>query len=390
MTTSDLNCGFLPLVDCASLVIAKEIGFAAEENINLVLHREPTWSLIRDKLAFGHLDAALVLSPLPIATSLGIGGVAERLDVLSVASANGNVVGVSKALQVRMERDFEGDFFSTYDIGKSLIKNAKRPLRFGVPFPFSMHKELVLYWLEACGLDTVQGVEMRTIAPSLMSDAIKANEIDAFCVGEPWGSVTIQNTGAHLVLPGSSIWTLAPEKVLAARNKWILENYEAAGGLFRATWRAAKWISDPNNLMAVAEILSRSQYVNVPAAVIDRALTGRIVTDQRGTEVQVPRFLEFFNAQARFPWRSQAIWIANRLSARHGLNPVTARRVARDCFRSDLYREFIAPLGEDTPGASEKIEGMLKTSTPVGSAKGKIVLGPDYFFDGEVFDFDGS
>ena len=140
------------------------------------------------------------------------------------------------------------------------------------------------------------------------------------------------------------------------------------------------------NLVTASEILSRPNYVNVPAGVIDRALTGRLVTEQSGLEAQTPRFLEFFAAQARFPWRSQAIWIADRLALRHGLDRTTAWRIARDCFRADLYREFIEPLGEDTPGASEKVEGLLTSATPVGSAKGRITLGPDHFFDGRTFD----
>jgi len=217
MTARELHCGFLPLVDCASLVIAKEIGFATEENIDLVLHREPNWSLIRP----------------------------------------------------------------------------------------------------------------------MMAKAIENKEIDAFCVGEPWGSITVAQCDAQLVLPGSAIWALAPEKVLATRARWIAENYHKAGGLFRATWRAAKWMSKPDNLMTASEILSRPEYVNVPAQIIDRALTGRIET-------------------------------------------------------ADLYREFIEPLGEDTPGASEKVEGLLTAATPVGSAKGKITLGPDHFFDGRSFDPDAS
>jgi len=102
MTARELHCGFLPLVDCATLVIAKEIGFAAEENIDLVLHREPNWSLIREKLTLGALDAALVLSPMPIAASMGLGGVTERIDVISVASINGNVIGVSQALSAKL------------------------------------------------------------------------------------------------------------------------------------------------------------------------------------------------------------------------------------------------------------------------------------------------
>lgn len=389
MKTRQVNCGFLPLVDCASLVIAKEIGFAAEENIDLILHKEPTWSLIRDKLTFGYLDAAIVLSPMPIAASLRLGGVGQRIDVLSVASVNGNVIGVTGELRDQLKaRGADLDFKSPTELGRALAEVVDKPLKFGVPFPFSMHKELVLYWLKATGFDIEKMLDIRTVPPPVMAEAIKNREIDAFCVGEPWGSVTVDRTEAELILPGSAIWAMAPEKVLAARHAWVEENQFEAGALFRATWRAAKWISNPENLMSASEILSRPAYVDVPASVIDRALTGRIVTDAQGTEERAPRFLEFFNAQARFPWRSQAVWIADRLSERHGLDREASRSIARDCFRADLYRKFISPLGEDTPGASEKVEGLFDRATPVGSAKGEITLGPDYFFDKVMFDPD--
>lgn len=386
MSARELHCGFLPLVDSATVIIAKEIGFAADENIDLVLHKEPNWSLIRDKLAFGALDVALVLSPMPIAASLGLGGVNERIDVLSVGSINGNVIGFSGSLA----KEFAGqpdllDFNSPTALGQALAATG-RTIRFGVPFPFSMHKELILYWLESTGFDVHKRLEIKTIPPPLMADAIESEEVDAFCVGEPWGSVTVGQTDARLVLPGASIWQSAPEKVLAARYRWITDNYSKAGAIFRATLQAARWIADPGNLTTVSEILARPEYLNLSTEIIDRSLTGRLMLDAFGAEAKSSRFVEFYEHQARFPWRSQAIWIADRLSARHGVDRATARRVARDCFRTDLYREFIATLGDDAPGASEKVEGLLFEPTAVGSAKGKIVLGPDAFFDQSEFD----
>jgi len=389
MSALRLNCGFLPLVDCAPLVIAREIGFAAEEGLSLILHKEPTWSSLRDRLIFGQYDAAHMLSPVPVATSMGLGGIPKRLDVLSVLSVNGDVIGVSPELSQRMRGlGTLEDFRSAEAIGRSLIKAHSGVLRIGVPFPFSMHAELLYHWLGALGLEAPGALEVRTVPPPLMADAIAAGEIDAFCVGEPWGSVTAAKAGGVLILPGNAIWAFAPEKVLTVRHDWTETHKDAAHSLLRGVWRAARWLSDPQNAGTASEILARAAYVNVAAEVIEAALQGRIGTDRIGFGYHTERFVEFFDAAATFPWKSQGAWIANRLASRTGLERDGAIETGRACFRTDIYREALEPIGADLPGASEKVEGALGTPTPVSSTLGRMILGPDRFFDGYVFDPD--
>ncbi|HSF92924.1 MAG TPA: ABC transporter substrate-binding protein, partial [Paracoccaceae bacterium] len=121
MTNPVVSCGFVPLVDAAPLIIAKELGFAAQEGINLELHAQPSWSALRDKLAFGAIDAAHMLAPLPIAMSLGLSGYKTRIDVLSVLSMNGNSIGVSNAL---FERIQFSDVNDAEGAGKAVIAAA--------------------------------------------------------------------------------------------------------------------------------------------------------------------------------------------------------------------------------------------------------------------------
>ncbi len=382
-----LECGFIPLVDSAPLVIAREIGFAAEEGLELELHREASWSSVRDKLALGRLKAAHMLAPMPIAMSMGLGGMPMRLDVLSVLSVNGNTIGVSRDLAARMRNEgYINDFASAAEVGRWLIAAAEQPLRVGVPFPFSMHAELLYYWLGTLGLVAPQNLLVRTVPPPLMADAIAAGEIDAFCVGEPWGSMAVEAEVAELILPGQAIWMFAPEKVLAARHDWAEAHPDIVAHLMRAAWRAARWLSEPANRMTASEILARPHYLNVAPEIIERALMGRLVVSPDGTERQCLRFVEFFDCAATFPWRSQAVWIATRLASRIGVDRGEAAKVGRACFRADLYRKNLGPLGADLPGASEKLEGSLKHAMPVASSRGKMALGPDSFFDGQIFD----
>lgn len=382
-----IDIGFVPLLDAAPLVVAREMGFAEEEGLDLGLRAQPSWSAVRDKLALGQLHAAHMLAPLPVAMSMGLGGLPSPVDALMVLSVNGTVVGVSQALSQRMrERGVPNDIMAATAIGRALIEVAPKPLTVGVPFPFSMHAELLYYWLGALGLQAPQEIVVRTVPPPRMASAMEAGEIDAFCVGEPWGSDAVLRGIADIVLPGSAIWRFAPEKVLAVRHDFAESERGLTMRLMRAVWRAGAWLSDPQHHMTASELLAREPYLNISAEVIESGLEGRLVVSAAGELRQVPQFIEFSAGAAQFPWRSQAVWMASRLAARLGLDPSEAARTARVAYRADLYRETFAPLGVDLPGASEKLEGALEDRTAVASSLGRLYLGPDSFFDGRIFD----
>lgn len=382
-----LRVGFIPLLDAATLVIAREIGFAEEEGLDLLLSREPSWSALRDKLAVGHLHAAHMLAPVPVAMSMGLGGLPSPVEALMVLSVNGTVVGVSKALSEKMrDRGILNDIMAATSIGRALIEVAPRPFRIGVPFPFSMHAELLYYWLGALGFQAPQEVIVRTIPPPQMAAAMAAGEIEAFCVGEPWGSDAVLRGAADIVLPGCAIWRFAPEKVLAARQAFAAEEPELAARLMRALWRAGQWLDDPDHRMTASEILARSDYLDIGSEVIERGFEGRLVTSTAGEVRTIDRFVAFSGTEVQFPWRSQAVWMATRLAARFGLDAAEAAATARRAYRPDLFRANLGPIGADLPGASEKVEGALSHQTPVASSRGQLFLGPDTFFDGRAFD----
>ncbi|MCR8546460.1 ABC transporter substrate-binding protein [Salipiger sp. P9] len=387
MIAATLSVGFLPLVDAAPLIVAHEMGFAAEESIAIDLRRAPSWSSVRDMLSFGRVEAAHMLSPVPVAAALGLGGTGTPLSAVSVLSVNGDAIGVSNELAARMRaggHDFA--FNDARAAGAALIAHAARPLRLGVPFPFSMHAELLYYWLSALGMPAPQSVDIRTVPPSLMAEALEAGEIDAFCVGEPWGSMAVENGVGTLLLPGNAIWRFAPEKVLAVRSDWADAEPELMGRLIRAVWRAGRWLAEPGSPMLAAELLSRPEYLDLPSEILDRALTGRLVISAQGEERTVPGFVEFHHNSATFPWRSQAEWIGMQLAARTGLDRTSAARAARAVFRSDIYRQALTPTRAELPAASAKMEGALSEPTAVASVSGRMSLGPDSFFDGRIFE----
>ena len=386
MKTVALPVAYMPLVDAAPLIAAQEMGFAEDEGLRLDLVAAPSWSSVRDMLAFGRVDAAHLLAPVPVAMALGLGGVATPTSAVSVLSVNGDVIGVSRGLEARLrEIGHPFDFADAGAAGTALARVAGGRLTLGVPFPFSMHVELVQVWRAATPLADIR-FEIRTVPPPLMAQALAAGEIDAFCVGEPWGSVSVEGGAGALLLPGTAIWAFAPEKVLAVRTDWAETEPHLLGRLMRAVWRAGRWLAQPDSQTAAAELLARPGWLDLPSEVIDRALSGRLTISAIGEGREVPGFLEFHRGAATFPWRSQARWIARQIAGRSGLDPVAAMDRAAGVFRSDLYRAALGPAGAEMPGASEKLEGALAHPTAVASASGRLILPRDGFFDGRIFD----
>ena len=386
MKTVTLPVAYVPLVDAAPLIIAHEMGFAEAEGIALDLIAAPSWSSVRDMLAFGRVDAAHLLSPVPVAMAMGLGGVRTPLSAVSVLSVNGNVIGVSREIEEALRGVGYGfDFSDPIAAATALAKVCTKPIRVGVPFPFSMHVELLRYWTEHTALGA-DGIEIRTVPPPLMANALAAGDVDAFCVGEPWGSVAVDTGVGALLLPGRSIWQFAPEKVLAVRTDWAETEPNLLGRLMRAAWHAGRWLSRSESRTTAAELLSRKDYLDVSPELIDRALSGNLTVTARGEQRHVPHFVEFHRGAATFPWRSQAKWVAARLAASHGAEDQAAASAGSEVFRSDLHRTHLDATGCDFPGASEKVEGSIRHDTAVASARGRLTLLPDSFFDGRVFD----
>lgn len=382
-----LNCGYVPLVDSAPLIVAQDMRFAADEGIELNLLPQPSWSALRDLLALGHLDAAHMLSPMPAAMSLGLSGPPAQIDALMVLSANGTVVGVSSEMaQAMRAKGWQGGFADPAGTVVPMLAAFDRPLRVGVPFPYSMHRLLFEYWTGAAAIDA-PAPEIITTPPPLMADAVSAGELDVFCVGEPWGSVAVSAGVGELILPGGAIWAQAPEKVLAARRTWVERNDKAVAGLMRAVWRAARWLDQPENRVLAIEILVRSAHLNLPVSAVEHALTGRFATRLGGPPVHVPDFVRFHDRATNFPWRSQAAWIGAQIARITGIDRAHAIEVAQSTMRPDSFRAHLGAVGADMPGASAKIEGALAHATAVASTKGQMILGPDAFFDGKTYDF---
>ncbi|AWC23215.1 Nitrate transport protein NrtA precursor [Aminobacter sp. MSH1] len=391
----EISAGFLPLLDSALLVAAREKGFAAAEGIALTLVRETSWANIRDRLAVGHFQVAHMLAPMPIACNLGLTPLAATTVVPMALGLGGNAVTVSNALWHDMIGHGASADLSPRAAGDALrgvvadrVRAGAAPLRFAVVHPHSGHNYELRYWLAACGIDPDRDIEIVILPPPLMADALGSGSLDGFCAGEPWNTAAVMLGHGRIATVKAKIWRSSPEKVLGADARWAEANSDALAALLRAIHHAAQWCASPANHAELAGIMAAPAYVGRPADWMSPALSGQLRTSA-DSSVEVD---DFFMPQARaatFPWKSHALWFYSQMvrwgQAGHSTENAA---IARDTYRPDLYRAALKPLGAALPGANAKVEGALPTPTPVGSAGASLVLGPDGFFDGGLFDPD--
>ena len=395
MAAHQITAGFLPLLDSSLLLVAYEKGFAAEEDVALTLVRETSWANIRDRMAVGHFNVAHLLAPMPIAYNLGLTPLSTRTIAPMSLGLGGNAVTVSTALWVEMELNGATGDLDALANGTALRRAAaarraagRGPLRFAVVHPHSGHNYELRYWLAGCDIDPDREVEIVIVPPPLMADALAAGRIDGYCVGEPWNTVAVAAGVGHIATVKAAIWKSSPEKVLGVAEAWAQGHPEALGALLWALYRAAMWADSPANRAELAEMLARPEYLGQTAEVMLPALSGRLRAGGAG-DVQIDDFFVPLKKAANFPWISHALWYYTQM-VRWGHVEHTAEneRIARSTYRPDLYRAALKPLGAALPAANAKVEGALTVSTPVGSAGGNLMLGPDGFFDGKIFDPD--
>ncbi len=391
MTTTPFRIGFLPLVDAALPILARELGFAEAEGIALDLVRDMSWATVNDRLLYGHSDAAHLLAPLAIATTLGLGRPATPLSVPFVLGLNGNAITLRPDLAAQVTAVGAPGDVAAIGARLSAVAQAAResgtPLRFGVVHRYSSHNYMLRYWLIGCGIDPDADVAIVTVAPPFAADALAAGEIDGICVGEPWNSVAVDRGVGVIVAVTSQVWLRGVEKVLAMRTARMEEDPDLTHRLLRALYRAGVAFVDPARREEIAAILAGPDYLDGSATLIGHAISDRIVFAQGAAPIDVPDFMFQHREAANFPWVSQAAWLyAQMCIARHATPNPEDYDAAQRVFRPDVYRAALRPLGVPLPGASSKLEGGIAGSLGVGTTQGRLILGADRFFDARSFD----
>jgi ABC-type nitrate/sulfonate/bicarbonate transport system substrate-binding protein len=351
--TGPLSIGFIPLVDAAALIVAVDKGFAAAEGLDVTLVREVSWSNVRDKLNIGLFDAAHLLAPVAIASSLGLGHVKVPIVAPFNLGLNGNAITVSPALHAAIMSEIDGDRFDPMATALALSrvvaarrKSGAEPVTFGMTFPFSTHNYQLRFWMAAGGVDPDEDVRLVVLPPPYMVDSLANGQVDAFCVGAPWNSIAVDRGVGQILHFASDILVRAAEKVLAVRQSWSENNPEVVAALIRSTFRAAEFIEQPQNRAEAARILAQPERIGVDAGVIQRTLDGRLKISPDGTMRESNRYLLVGREGAARPDPVQAAWLYAQMVrwSQASISP-EALGIARAVFRPDLYDAALGRQG---------------------------------------------
>jgi NitT/TauT family transport system ATP-binding protein len=343
--TTPLHIGFIPLVDASALIVAVDKGFAAAEGLDVTLVREVSWSNVRDKLNIGLFDAAHLLAPVAIASSLGLGHVKLPVVAPFNLGINGNAITVSPALHTAIINEIDGDPLDPMATALALArvvaarrKGGAEPLTFGMTFPFSTHNYQLRFWMAAGGVDPDEDVHLVVLPPPYMVDSLANGHVDAFCVGAPWNSVAVDLGVGHILHFVSDILVRAAEKVLAVRQNWSEKNPEVLAALVRAHILATAFIEEPQNRAETARILAQPDRIGVDAEVIRRTLDGRLKISPDGAMRESSRYLLVGREAAARPDPVQAAWLYAQM-VRWGQTTMRsdALKTAMSVFRPDLF-----------------------------------------------------
>ena len=353
----EVKIGFIPLTDCASVVMASVLGIDKKYGVTIVPSKEASWAGVRDKLVNGELDFAHVLYGLVYGVHLGIGGAKKDMAVLMTINNNGQAISLSKKLADRGAVD-----------GPSLARlmaTDKREYTFAQTFPTGTHAMWLYYWMAANGIDPMKDAKTITVPPPQMVANMRVGNMDGFCVGEPWHQRAIMDGIGITAITTQDIWKDHPEKVLGTTAEFTKKYPHTARAVTAAILEAGKWIdSSLANKNKMADTIADKSYVNTSADAINQRILGRY-TNGLGKNWDDPNHMKFYNGGAvNFPYLSDGMWFMTQ-HKRWGLlkEHPDYLKVATEINRIDIYKQAAAatqtPVPKDAMRTSKLFDGVM-------------------------------
>ena len=339
----EVKIGFIPLTDCASVVMASVLGFDQKYGVKIVPCKEASWASVRDNMVNGELDFAHVLYGLVYGLHLGIGGPKKDMAVLMNLNNNGQAITLSKALADKGAVD-----------GASLAQvmaKEKREYTFAGTFPTGTHAMWMHYWLAAAGINPLSGAKLITVPPPQMVANMRVGNMDGFCVGEPWNHRAIMDGIGITANTTQDIWKDHPEKVLGTTGDFASKNPNTCRAVMMAILEASRWIdASLQNKMKMAETVAQKSYINTSVDAINQRILGRY-QDGMGKTWDDANHMKFFNDGAvNFPYLSDGMWFLTQ-HKRWGLlkSHPDYLAVAKQINRIDLYTQAASQLKVNVP-----------------------------------------
>ncbi len=351
-----VKIGFMPLTDCASVVIAGVKNFDKKYGISITPARESSWAGVRDKLMSGDLDASHALYGLVYGVHMGIGSPRKDMAVLMTLSNNGQGITLSNHFKVRGATD-----------GASLarlVHSEAAPYTFAQTFPTGTHAMWLYYWLASHGVHPFKDTKIITVPPPQMVASLRSGDMHGYCVGDPWNARAIEEGIGFTVATSQEIWPDHPEKVLGATREFVERYPNTARAMIMAILEASRYIDTMSHRSEVAQTIARKSYVNADVGSIESRMLGQY---DNGLGLSRPdrNFMKFYGDGAvTFPYLSDAMWFLTQ-HRRWGLlkEDPDYLAIAQEVNQTELYREAATQLQVALPASemrsSTLIDGVL-------------------------------
>ena len=349
----EVKIGFIPLTDCASVVMASVLGFDQKYGIKIVPTKEASWASVRDKLINGDIDAAHVLYGLIYGVQMGVGGPKKDMSVLMTLNHNGQAITLSKKLADKGAVD--GASLA------ALMKKEPREYTFAQTFPTGTHAMWLYYWLAANGVNPMKDVKVITVPPPQMVANMRVGNMDGYCVGEPWNHRAIADGIGVTAVTTQDIWKDHPEKVLGTTAEFVQKYPNTARAMIAAVLEAGRWIdASLSNRLKMAETIAATAYVNTSVEVINQRILGRY-QNGLGKTWDDPNHMKFYaDGAVTFPYYSDGMWFLTQ-HRRWGLlkQEPDYLAVAKQVNQVELYKQAAAQVNASVPKEPMRVSKLI-------------------------------
>jgi len=339
----DLKVGFIPITCATPIIMAEPMGFYKKHGLNVQVYKASGWAMIRDLAINRETDATHMLTPMPIAFTMGVGSQAVPFIMPAVENINGQAITLHKKHKA--------------------VKSAKemKGFKFAVPFDYSIHNFLLRYYLAEGGVDPDKEVQIRVIPPPEMVANLKADNLDGILAPDPFNQRAVYEDAGFIYMLSKDIWPGHPCCAFAARKDFAEKFPNTFQALFKAIVEATQYAHNAANRKEIAKAISPRNFLNQPVEVVEQVLTG-VFPDGLGNTRNVPDRIDF----DPFPWHSMAIWILTQMK-RWGYvkGDVNYQKIAEEVYLASGCREVMKSLGYKAPSQNSTKHNFLLGKTKV-------------------------
>jgi nitrate/nitrite transport system substrate-binding protein len=328
----DLKVGFIPITCATPIIMAKPMGFYEKQGLNVEVIKTAGWAVIRDKTINKEYDAAHMLSPMPIAITMGIGSNPIPYTAPAIENINGQAITLSiKHKDKRDPKDWKG-------------------FKFAVPFDYSMHNYLLRYYLAEHGIDPDKDVQIRAVPPPEMVANLRADNIDGFLGPDPMNQRAVFDGVGFIHMLSKEIWDGHPCCAFAASKEFVTTTPNTYAALLKAIIDATAFAHKPENRKQIAEAIAPANYINQPVTVLEQILTGTFADGLGNVKTDANR-VDF----DPFPWQSFAVWIMTQMKRWGQIKgDVDYKGVAEQVFLATDTTKLMTDVGMTPPKATSK------------------------------------